>query len=98
MNGAWESVPIVGSYELIINTSKNVQNNSVVLEYTITNMMGLESATRIPILGYLGSNHWLINDWGLPQTLLSNTQEGPFKNKTMHLYWKEEIPLILIGN
>jgi RHS repeat-associated protein len=98
INGAWESVPIVGSYNLKIKTSRNIQNNSVVLEYTIENTMGLESATRIPVLGYLNQNHWLINDWGLPQYLLNDTNEGPFRNKTMHLYWQEEVPLILIGN
>jgi hypothetical protein len=98
MNGAWASVPIVGSYSLIISTSRNVQNNSIVLEYKINNTMGLASATRLPYLGYLDENHWLRRDWGIPQTILDDTHEGQFKNKTMHLYWKEEIPLIMIGN
>jgi RHS repeat-associated protein len=98
MNGAWASAPILGSYELLINTSKNVQNNSVILKYKITNDMGLASATRIPVLGYLDDNHPLIKDWGFPQTLLNDTNEGPMKTKTMILVWEEEVPLNVMGN
>jgi hypothetical protein len=98
MNGAWASAPIVGSYGLEIITNKNVQNNSVIVQYKIINDMGLASATRFPVIGYLPDNHPLIRDWGFPRTILNDTDTGPMKNKTMILIWEEEIPLNAIDN